>query len=69
MAKDTKNDDSSAILMAISKNNLYDGVLEREIAINRKRKLIAIRKKKLDQVCIWNIQVFPHSDFLISSLT
>lgn len=51
MAKDTNNDDSSAILMAISKNNLYDGVLQKGFPTNKKRRLIAIGKKKLNQVC------------------
>lgn len=53
MAKNSKNDDSSAVLIAISKTNLYDGVLMNRVPANKKRTLIAIRKKKSNQVCSW----------------
>lgn len=52
-AENSKNDESLAMLIAVSKTNLYDGVLKKGYPTNKKRTLIAIRKKNSDQVDEW----------------
>lgn len=50
MAKDSENEGSSPVLLAISKNNVYDGVINKGYPTDLERTFIAIRKKNSEEV-------------------
>lgn len=49
-ATDTQQDGSPHVLLAVSKNNVYDGYIGQEFPNDLKRSFIAIRKKNSDEV-------------------
>lgn len=50
VAKDTQNEGASPVLLAISKNNVYDGYIGKGYPTDLKRKFLAIRKKDSEEV-------------------
>lgn len=54
VAKDTQNEGTSSVLLAISKNNVYDGYIGKGYPTDLKRKFLAIRKKDSEEVRLAN---------------
>lgn len=61
IAKDISNDNTSSLLLALSEENVYDGLIDDRSQYNLKKTLIGIRKKTSEEVCV-NLFLFHYSN-------
>ncbi|XP_055308619.1 uncharacterized protein LOC129572634 isoform X2 [Sitodiplosis mosellana] len=50
IAKDIQNENTSSLLLALSKDNVYDGLIDRNPSCNLKKTFIGVRKKTSEEV-------------------
>lgn len=65
LAKDTQNDNSPSVLLAVSKDNVYDGYVGKGFPTDLKRTFLAVRKKDSEEV---SRELFYHIIFQVKLL-